>query len=537
MVDKLDNPYRSDLPANTLFVGREDLLGDLIHAVHSGRNTIRTIMGGRGMGKSSFAAQLATRLGQDALTIVTGGNVSTVERELGRALEIDFNDPDLVNVLAARPSREPKQRIVLLIDEIERILDDPQGKGLLDNLLKAYTKAGGKLGVVVLGGTKVLELLQDTVSPFARVTGGTHVLTGLGRDETARLLREPLKLEISDDMVDALWAETAGHPWLLQMFMEIAVDNASELSEVAQHIPAAIEKACRQKLNRVGFRIWWENLGHRGQDAYRRIIRRPSAVPRQQWLAHFGDLPREPLEVLASTGVAVFDMDAETVIARGMLFRRWVEENIALVEQVTESHANQDALNNWLDDIHVSDFERLVIRVLAAWARATVEFPAAAIRTQKKPRGDNQDLQPEAFFQMHAIVALLTHERLTAEPEALSTRARGRSDVKVRLRADTTQRACIEFKIFKRDDETVVKQVLDYAAPEDTFAAVISVDRGKQPMRATYESHCFKDAPYVDKVDAPLTIKQPGFFTNHARSGEGCHPIRVWHFLLQLRND
>lgn len=136
---------------------------------------------------------------------------------------------------------------------------------------------------------------------------------------------------------------------------------------------------------------------------------------------------------------------------------------------------------------------------------------------------------------MHAVVALLQHEReLTAEPEALSMKAAGRTDIKVRSRHDATRRACVEFKIFGRKDEEVVKQVVGYAAPDDSFAAVVSVDRCRRTLRREYESRCFAGAPPDRQHDAPRPLLYPAYYTVHPRVGG--NPLRVWHFLVQLRD-
>jgi hypothetical protein len=194
----------------------------------------------------------------------------------------------------------------------------------------------------------------------------------------------------------------------------------------------------------------------------------------------------------------------------------------------------QDLLDAWLARAGVDDFEHRVVRALATWARATIEFPAAALKHDARAAAGNAALHSEAFFQMHAIVALLQHEpHLTAEPEALSTRVAGRSDIKVRSRHDPARRACIEFKIFGRDDREVVKQVLGYATAEDTFAAVVSVDRQRRALRPAFEERCFEGAPHETKHDAAPVV-YPAFYTVHAR--EGCRSLRVWHFLVQLRD-
>lgn len=529
MLEGVENPYRRDRIADALFVGREALLAELADAVRSGRNAIRAVMGGRGMGKSSLARQLQKRLGAEALTVVASGDVRRTAAGVGQALGVALDAGDPVETLVAGVTAQSSHRVAVVLDEVERLLRDGAGLAFLDNLREAYERSEGRLAVIVLGGTEVRDLLVDQASPFLRIAGGVHTLAGLARGETATLLRKPLGLDVPDEVVDALWAETAGHPWLLQAFMEIAMELAPSLDEVVAHLPAAMRAAEAQVLHSIAFPIWWGNLRDRGQDVYRRLAREPAPLPSAAWVARLGDDPRPWLNVLASTGVAVLDEGA--VIARGALFRRWVSDNHP--EPFT-AMPNDDALGKWLTDVGVDVFERLVVRALAAWARAMVEFPAAAVRGGES-KSDNSALQPEAFFQMHAIVALLQHERdLTAEPEALSMRAAGRTDIKVRSRHDPTRRACVEFKIFGRKDEEVVKQVVGYATPDDTFAAVVSVDRCKRPLRPEYEARCFTDATPDGRHDAPKPLLHPAYYTDHPRAGFG--PLRVWHFLVQLRD-
>jgi hypothetical protein len=532
MGDRTVNPYRSDAEADELFVGREAVLTEIVSTVIDGRNAMHAVMGGRGMGKSSFARQLRKQLGDRSCTILTSGRLDRLRQDLGKALSLDMDGPAMIDGLAASPVSQASGRVTLVIDEIERLIHDQEGRAFLDNLREAYEKADGSLGVIVLGGARVRDLLISEWSPFLRIAGPIHVLSGLDRAEAARLIRDPLKLKIPDDTVDALWAETAGHPWLLQMFMERAVKLAADLEQVGGMLAVAIQQ-CRRRLHSSVFPLWWENLQARGQEVYRRAIRRAAPVPRAEWAAYFGDDPHPWLEVLASTGLAFLDDD--TVLPRGMLFRRWVEENHPAAQaQPGQPH---DALGEWLDAARVDDFERLVIRALAAWATGIVEYPAAAVRAGADPRSGNASLSPEAFFQMHALVALLQHERaLTAEPEALSMRPQGRSDIKVRSLLDKNWRACVEFKIYGRDDKDVVAQVIRYASPVDTFVAVVSVDRGKRPLRPEYERRCFEGAPFLSSHDAPSRrIGQPAFFTMHARDGR--EPLRVWHFLIQISSD
>jgi len=519
MVDGVTNPYRTDRVAEDFFVGRDDLLGTLLQSARTGRNSIHAVMGGRGMGKSSLARQIARRYGREATVVVSSGGAARVEADVSKALGAPLEGA-VVESLVRAVETAASRRVLLVLDEVERLLEDPGGIGLLDNLREAYERADGALAVFVLGGTKVQDLLRGNASPFLRIAGGVHTLTGLTFDETARLVRAPLGLDVRDDVLEALHAETAGHPWLIQMFMEGAVDLAPRVEDVVACIPRAIHEVERQRLGPIAFPLWWTNLQTRGQELYQRLSREAAPMPRPRWVERFGDDPSPWVEVLRSTGVAALEVDA--VIARGTLFHRWVEGNHTLrVEETLD-----DELARWLAGVGADPLETVVVRCLATWARSLVEFPAAAARS------DNSVLLPEAYFQMHA---LLQHERdLTAQPEALSVRPAGRSDIKVQSRRDPTRRACIEFKVFGRDDATVVRQAIGYAMPEDPFAVVVSIDRCKRPLLPEYEARCFDDASAGAREVRPK-VSFPTLRTAHERPG--CAPLRVWHFLIQLRDS
>ena len=531
MAEVRSNPYRTDRVAEVpVFVGREALLASITSTIRANRNAIHAVMGGRGMGKSSFARRLQLAIGTDALTVVTSGRLERVTVDIDRELGIALSTGDPVAALADAPGRQASGRVLIVLDEVEKLMLAEDGLAFLDNLREAYEQAGGRLGIVVLGGTGVRDLLLDKGSPFLRVAGPIHVLTGLSRDEAAHLMRAPLNLQIPDETVDALWAETAGHPWLLQMFMERAVERAKTLDEVAGRLPAAVRDT-EGRLHANAFPLWWDNLRGRGQDVYRTLIAETGVVPRAQWVQRLGNDPRPWIDVLASTGLAALDDDA--VIARGVLFRQWVAENHPALPAAAAP--GEVGVDGWLTAVGAGQFERLVVRALATWARATTEFPAAAVRIDEAANAGNGALQPEAFFQMHALITLLQHEaHLTAEPEALSMRSAGRSDIKVRSRHDLTHRACVEFKIYGRQDKTVVHQVIGYAAPTDAFAVVVSVDRCRRPLRPVYEAQCFEGAAGAEVHEPPEGVVHPAFLTVHAR--EGCGPLRVWHMLVQLRD-
>lgn len=166
-------------------------------------------------------------------------------------------------------------RLVLLLDEIDALVAHEDGRDILENLRIAYEQIGGRLGVVVFGGSKLRELLSSQASPFLR-TAQWLPLRGLSLPETASLVREPLDLPVPDSLVEALWEQTGGHPLLLQAVMERAVELGAP---VADRISQALGSLAAQELEPTLF----SDLV--GQPHYPRSGRLSEADPRASPLA------------------------------------------------------------------------------------------------------------------------------------------------------------------------------------------------------------------------------------------------------------
>lgn len=213
-----NNPYCTDYPDECLFYGRAEERERLCRALESGRQSIAAVMGGRGMGKTVLALRIQRDLQQAGLDAVhyfakpasdPGLFFAQLARHLGQ--ELDEMWPVESVVGAVRGSRAP--RIILLIDEIESITASTAGRALLENLRAAWEQLRGKLGIVIFGGSMLRELLSSDTSPFLR-SAQWMPLRGLSLEETAALLCEPLDLDMPDDLVEALWVQTGGHPLL-----------------------------------------------------------------------------------------------------------------------------------------------------------------------------------------------------------------------------------------------------------------------------------------------------------------------------------
>ena len=525
---ELEGPYRSDIPGAGPFVGRKGEIDSLVRSLRTGRRALAAVMGGRGMGKTALALELQKRLATDPRNVVhlirrpaSDGGIflSQLSSILGLPLDPILPVESIVEAVRALDC----SRVVLLLDEIDGLIAADDGRDLLENLRGAYEQLGGRLGVVVFGGSKLRDLLSSEAFPFLRTAQWTP-LVGLSLAETSTLIREPLGLSVPDPIVEAIWEQTGGHPLLLQMLMERAVTLGPD---IAARLHEALHGLVEQLSARI-FPIWWDNLTPRGQAVYRALLGLRRPLERGEWARTFGNGPDAVVEILKTTGVA--RADGGQLLPRCALFRGWLEQNHPF-SSVDPRAAEPGAHDVPLDVLGAHPFEHSVLGGVARWARAIAEFPTWNLRPSQKP--GNARLLPEQHFQLCLLTALLQRD-LLAEPEALSS-ARGRADVKVRWPPDTTRRACIEVKVWGGTGyEDVVEQVLGYVVPGDEFACVVMVDRQSKPLGDRYRETCLR-GEIVWAGESPAQVRYPAFVTRHALPSGGY--VRVHHVLVQLPPD
>lgn len=531
MVDPAVNPYRSDAPANEWFVGRDAELAAAVRAITSGRQALMAFMGGRGMGKSSLLRAIEARVSAEpGIAVLRFDRPPRDPKVLAQKLCSVVGgsaSPDDLTTLgpALRVAGQP--RLCVLIDEIEVLLDAPLGSDLLENLRVAYENAPGSLAVLVFGGSKLRKLLASDASPFLR-TARLFALHGLSLDATAKLMREPFALALGEDIVARVWADTNGHPLLLQRTMERTVDEVSDGSSEAATI--LVRVAGSTDPDDTLFGLWWENIAPEGQRVFEKLVAEPAGVRDEDAARVLGNRPFEQLEVLESTGVA--RRNGGLTLPRGELFRRWFERNHRRRPTAAEqTRGVADEL--WRAVGAVGNFEQSVIDGVAVWFHAMLEFPAYALR--EVPGGSGNDLlQEEDYFQL-SLVQALRQRGYVVEAEALSVGRKDRSDVKVRG-AQPGERACGEMKRWAGTPSTykrIVDQVIGYAMPTDTFAFAVMVDRIARPLAPVYLRDCIpRDAVHRLPPLGGREVRIPAFVTEHLRTN--AQPLRVYHFLLQL---
>lgn len=531
----MQNPYRTDYPGSGLFYGRGEELHLLRDAIQSGRRSIAAVMGGRGMGKTSFALRLRALLGEGGITATYLIRKPEAEAhrflaQLGHYLQCSLDPALAMDSLIEAIDTMEASRVVLLIDEIEGLIGTAQGRILLDNLRIAWEALAGKLGIVIFGGSALRALLSSDTSPFLR-TAQWLPLRGLSREDTAALLTEPCDLDISEELIEVLWEQTGGHPLLLQAIMERAMEMGPP---VIDHVPGALSLVAREQLESTIFPVWWENLQERGQAVYRALLAHGRPVLHHQRIRVLGNAPHPWIEILETTGIARGEKDE--ILPRGELFRIWMQRNHPSGDPETGS-PTPAAIRTVLAKAASHPLEEEAVTATARWSRGVVEYPGFALKSVHA--SGNSRLLPEQNFQLGLLLALQQRD-LLVEAEALSS-ARGRSDLKIRWPQAPDRRSCIEIKIWGRNDYAdIVTQLLEYALPDDDFGCVVMIDRQSRPLRHAYWETVLQSGalgtvhwPAVDTNDASLTY--PAFLTEHPRASG--LPLRIYHFLVQLAPD
>jgi hypothetical protein len=346
---------------------------------------------------------------------------------------------------------------------------------------------------------------------------------------------------VPEPLVEVLWAQTGGHPLLLQAILERAVALGAPVTvgetlkslapPVVEQLPEAIRSVADERLRPTLFPIWWDNLGDRGQAVYSSLLAHRRPIERDEQAGVLGQAAQGWIEVLETTGVV--HSEGAQVLPRCELFRIWVEQNHPRpAHGVPESDRH---LPEAIRSFGAHSFEEMVVSAIARWSRSVVEYPTWALRSSRV--SGNARLLPEQHFQLSLVTAL--HQRdFLVEAEGLSS-AGGRADVKVRWPPDPARRSCTEIKIWGRNDyREITAQLLGYAVPEDDFACVVMIDRQARPIREPYRAECLDGRDGVvlwPPPGSPSAPSYPAFVTRHDRASG--RPLRVYHFLVQLPPD
>lgn len=219
----------------SIFVGRDSLVNRI---ASSGDNY--AVYGGRRIGKSSVLMAVKDRLKRRETTVILhsfeGDEVfsdNATARRVARRLELENEVSDVGDLklaLQARLDADPDLNLVLLLDEIDRYIDEnPERHVLIETLRALSDHYGSRFRVVIAGFMSLYDCLHcrgpytPASDPWMRMLNDTGPLENLRPASAERIVREGfngiLGWKFENRAIPRHIVErTGGHPAFVQYF-------------------------------------------------------------------------------------------------------------------------------------------------------------------------------------------------------------------------------------------------------------------------------------------------------------------------------
>lgn len=289
------NPYIVGRPLTrasaSLFVGRYDVFSWLEENLPAaGQPNALALYGRRRIGKTSILYQLVEgergrplrehparpiRAAYIDLQRYAGRPVdewlSRLARDIGRQIELPIDPESVLENAAAESAYDvfdrrldhleriapEKSHILIALDEFEQIRSGIEGGSLDADILpflRSQIQHRRRVTFLISGA---LGLLDPFWNPIVNLMGRYEVGM-LDYEQTVSLVRAPLEghMRYEDAAVDAIWRQTAGHPFLIQTICHRLVSLMNRRHQRGPIQPADVEHVLRV-LDKEGFARDW----------------------------------------------------------------------------------------------------------------------------------------------------------------------------------------------------------------------------------------------------------------------------------------
>lgn len=367
------NPYSINQPAESLFYGRRQQVDKLVAALAGANAGNYALVGGRRFGKTSLLHAIERALWAAPTTGAAHSyrvipvyinflhdNITDwldffplvfdcVTEQLAEHFpEIAvtekcwkpaadpvqrLRDPfteSLVQLCKPRDQRAMPLRVLLLLDEIERIIDRP-GHTDLFNKLRWYTydeqKTNKYFKLVVTGSNTLHQFMNERGSPFYGVLS-YEPLNAFSEQETRCLVQGPCNNDVPEAVVAEIVRCSGGHPYVIQYLMHHLLQKAPAATTPGhvKDLSAKMQRDCSHH-----FEIWRLSIGETGCRVFSTLPADGSWVGEEAISRAAGVSLNEcqkSMTVLCYHGWAVSD-DKGRYRAEGEIFRDWFVRNWA----------------------------------------------------------------------------------------------------------------------------------------------------------------------------------------------------------------
>jgi len=523
------NPYNWQSHNPRILIPRTDV-GRVARLLR--HNGSAVVMGGRGMGKSVFLAQVKAELEGDPGTrvvliegppaaLTVDACLGSLARTLGVAPD-PFGSRPLFDEYFRRA--DAPERLVLLFDEFDRYAEkgtpssQPPGRGFFNDLESSRRSlprlgllAVGSIGVFifrdVLGSSFLSRALNLRLRPFERADA--EVLAGPFRERGAPL---------ADETLDALFLATGGIPALLtcglQELWELdSPATPADVTAVFKTFGVEHELYLRDLLGALDD----PRLSDGPLRVWKRIEQEPGRIRRYHLEEALGEPSgvlnlnlTDALNLLEAVGVVRLEGSAfydDPITARPI---------VSLLNLPRISTVDEDMPTHFLGDLTT---------LLEKLHRSSADF----FRQGREESGKR--LVPESVFAAHLALGF---ELLGWRSEREAQRGAGRTDLLLRRNGEAGV-AVVEVKLWGRNDYLEAhRQVESYWTSDVAAGAVVQLtDAELDDWPERYRRECLE--PTGGRLEAVAVADSPirAHFRCVTSTADGVE-VRVDHFLLRL---
>ena len=489
------------------------------------------VLGGRGMGKSVFLAQLQETLEQTpdlgVLLVPAPPPELTVRACLDLLAEV-LSVPDgaiasqkLFEAYFAR--EDAPERLILLFDELDRYAggsgsSDPPGRGFFNDL-EASRRALPSLAIAATGSIGIFVFRDSLGSSF--LARALQLRLSSFDHSVAAKLAEPFRergAPLAEEVLDALQLASGGIPALLTYGLQSLWDLSREASERdVVGVYARFEDEHDEYLRDLTSSLAEPRLSEAPLRVWERIRNEP------------GPIPRPVLEEAVGAPTGALKLDLVDVLRLLQAVGAVRVEGSLVSDDPVKAYPITGLLNLPKASPPAGGVRQELLRDLRTLLEKLHRSSADFFRPQSQAEGKR--LVPESVFAAHLALGF---ELLGWRCEREAQSAAGRTDLVMR-RNGSRQVAVVEVKIWGRHDyREAHHQVESYWTSEVVAGAVVQLTDAELPdWPERYRRECLEpcgaDVERHPMADSPIRAR----FDCTSNTADGV-AVSIGHFLLRL---
>ena len=223
-------------------------------------------------------------------------------------------------------------KMVIMIDEVDELQRHDWSNTFFNNLRHLISQTGlsRNVAICIAGTLEIFSLYKVAGSPFLNVISGTKSLRLLSPEETAELVGEPTNHQVDAEVIDHIYDQTGGHPFLIQFLMKHLCRKfgRDQTAVTPQDVDDLVDKFFKE---RGDFENWEGKFRDEDRLAYRFIAGRDQGAKKMQVIQTLDDAEQAntSLELLCHTGV-IRETARNHYQRAGKMFDVWFQENVSV---------------------------------------------------------------------------------------------------------------------------------------------------------------------------------------------------------------